>query len=117
MTKIVVVSTAPIFPTNNGYKSSVLGRIDELLNEGNEVVLIEINLEKVTEKKDELIPTRFNNVQRYEVKKISSSFIAELQILFDVRTRYEQLFSSADIRDNIKKIIDLEKPSIIIAES
>lgn len=69
MTKIVVVSTAPIFPTNNGYKSSVLGRIDELLNEGNEVVLIEINLEKVTEKKDELIPTRFNNVQRYEVKK------------------------------------------------
>lgn len=117
MTKIVVVSTAPIFPTNNGYKSSVLGRIDELLNEDNEVVLIEINLENVTEKKDELIPTRFNNVQRYEVKKISRSFIAELQILFDIRTRYEQLFSSADIRDNIKKIIDLEKPSIIIAES
>ncbi|EDP9116596.1 glycosyltransferase, partial [Salmonella enterica subsp. enterica] len=104
-------------PTNNGYKSSVLGRLDEMVALRNKIILVELNFENSINKNDEIISERFKRIKRYKIRCNKRTVVHEIKSLLNIKTRHEQLFSDKNIRNRIEDILEIEKPSIIVVES
>ncbi|AYN29775.1 glycosyltransferase [Buttiauxella sp. 3AFRM03] len=117
MSKILVVTTAPIFPMNSGYKNSVLGRIDEYVELGHDVVVVQIIMESERNNTDNLVPDKLSGLSFYDVYPSKRTFKKEILSLMTTKTRFEQLYEDVLLRESIERIIDTERPDIVTAES
>lgn len=115
--KILVITSAPLFPTNTGYKRSVVGRIAEWKREGNEIVIIQVNNESI---KKSVVPVDLPvpGIQLFEVTRNKKRTVfEEFLSVFSYKTRHESLFSESSVKSKIESYIYIHKPDYIVAES
>ncbi|NHQ85978.1 glycosyltransferase [Iodobacter sp. HSC-16F04] len=106
-----------MFPTNSGYKQSVLGRIYEAKLEGHEVFVIGLSNESAVDEQNSL-PYFIENDSVVDLRNTyARSWFFELSNLISLKPRYASLFGVKQFKQKVSAIIDEFNPEEIIAES
>lgn len=114
--KVLFITCAPLFPTNSGYKQSVLGRVHEYVVNGAQVEVVEIDNERLN--LAPLKPEAFHQVKTHRVQNVKGrSITRELKSIFGSAPRYQLLFGNKDLQAQCLKIVEQINPDRVVAES